>query len=234
MERDGTEYYKTILGDGAVENRTDFLPWKRKNLYIPLMEPECGTIGIYGGSFNPPHLGHLAVARGALDFVERLFVVPAFRSPFKDNFPVQVEERIRMLNILFRDEHRIEISDVEARRTGASYTGETVMWFREQYPMQTISLVIGSDQLADLRKWRNFDQWASGVRFLIAARPGYPVPDNTDKDLGIRSLVIPNVQSAISSTQARACLSEGGDMTSLLGATLAHYIRENGLYRTPP
>lgn len=194
------------------------------------MEREYVTIGIYGGSFNPPHRGHLAVARGALKFVERLFVVPAVRSPFKDNFPVPVEERIRMLGILFQGETRVEISDVESHRVGASYTGETVMRFRNQFPKQEISLVIGSDQLDDLHKWQNFDKWAGGVRFLIAARPGYPVPDNIDKDLGPRALVLPDVQSSISSTQARNCLAGGGDVTAFFGTPLANYICKTGLY----
>ena len=116
-------------------------------------------IGIYGGSFNPPHIGHLDAAKQAISRLnlDRLLMVPANVAPHKvlpPNSPTALQ-RLSMLRIAAMDSPQIEISDVELCREGVSYTWQTVRALREQNPQAELILIMGTDMFLSFRDWKN-------------------------------------------------------------------------------
>ena len=114
-------------------------------------------IGLFGGSFDPVHLGHLLVAqaaRGELDLA-RLFLIPAAQSPFKpDRQPTPAPERLRLLRLALAGKSWCEIDEQEIGRGGVSYTIDTVRGYAGRFPGEAIFYLIGADHLPQLPKWR--------------------------------------------------------------------------------
>lgn len=130
-------------------------------------------IGIFGGSFNPIHKGHLHVAETAINTLslDTLFFVPAYKSPFKDKDEYEdAVHRVNMINEV--KPNRSEVSMFEIARKGTSYTIDTVRYFREKYPTAQIFLIIGSDNLYKLHKWKNIDEIAELVNIVVFKREG--------------------------------------------------------------
>ncbi|MCK5806883.1 MAG: nicotinate-nucleotide adenylyltransferase [Mycoplasmataceae bacterium] len=130
-------------------------------------------IGIYGGSFNPIHNGHIKVAETAMKDMnlDKLFFVPAFKSPFKSKVKyAPIEDRIEMINIVKPE--NTEVSLFEANRKGVSYTIDTVRHFKLKYPDAELFLIIGSDNVYKLNKWRNINEIVEKAHIVVAKREG--------------------------------------------------------------
>ena len=130
-------------------------------------------IGIYGGSFNPIHKGHIEIAKYAIDKLglEKLYFVPAFKSPFKSKIKyVPVEDRINMINLVKPD--KTDVSLFEANRKGVSYTIDTVRHFKQKFPDDDLYLIIGSDNVYKLNKWKNINEIAETVKIVVFKREG--------------------------------------------------------------
>ena len=112
--------------------------------------------GILGGTFNPVHVEHVALAKAAVKELklDRLIVVPDFLPPHKSVIPASAKDRLNMLELSFRDDGRIEISDFEIMREGKSYTYLTVEHFRSLDPEGELFFILGGDMLADFKTWR--------------------------------------------------------------------------------
>lgn len=135
---------------------------------------------IYGGSFDPPHKGHIALAAAALRQLgpETFYFVPGFRTPFKDFRPVPFSERRAMLRAALAEaglagRSDVKISSFEAGQRRVVYTWETVAHFRAAHPGSPIYFLMGSDCLKDFRKWRRSALILRGARLLVGLRPGY-------------------------------------------------------------
>ena len=127
-------------------------------------------IGLFGGSFDPVHLGHLLVAQAAREELDlaRLFLIPAAQSPFKpDRQPTPAPERLRLLRLALAGKSWCEIDEQEIRRGGVSYTIDTVRDYAGRFPEAEIFYLIGADHLPQLPKWR-----AAEVMCPPALRPG--------------------------------------------------------------
>src|SRR5271170_5286665 len=132
-------------------------------------------IGLFGGSFDPVHLGHLLVARAAREEagLGRLFFIPAAQSPFKpDAQPAPAAERLLWLRLALAGDTTAEVDDQEIRRGGTSYTIDTVRNFAGQHDAAELFYLIGADQTGQLRLWREAGELARLVQFLIIPRPG--------------------------------------------------------------
>src|SRR6267143_5929702 len=141
------------------------------------MEGALMRIGVFGGTFDPVHVGHLAIAQAALDTagLDRVVFVPARRSPLKDAAPVASEaDRFAMLQAATRDEPRFVVSRAELDREGVSYTVDTLEAMKSE---GDLFLILGSDALSDLERWRAPDRIRELATILVAARPGAPEPD---------------------------------------------------------
>lgn len=135
-------------------------------------------IGIFGGSFDPPHRGHLEVAKSALRNanLDKIYFIPAKQNPHKSNFPHASDlERIKMLNALIGSETKFEVSDIEINRPSPSYSIDTLRYLKDKNPTASIYLIVGTDTLKDLDKWKD----SSEVLRIISGVIAYPRDKNS-------------------------------------------------------
>jgi nicotinate-nucleotide adenylyltransferase len=198
-------------------------------------------IGVFGGSFDPVHLGHLRLAdccwrQAALDRVD---FIPAARQPHKPHGPVAPEaERVAMLRRAVADRDEFHVSTIEIDRGGPSYTVETLRQFRAQQPGDDLFFLMGADSLADFPNWREPRAICDLATLLVVRRSGAAEPDfdalrpllSDDRLAEIRSAQIEMPATPISSSQVRRLIAERGQWRSLVPAAVADYIVEGQLY----
>ncbi|MEA3288538.1 MAG: nicotinate (nicotinamide) nucleotide adenylyltransferase [Campylobacterota bacterium] len=133
------------------------------------------NIAIYGGSFDPPHIGHEEICRKALNSlnIDKLIVVPTFLNPFKKSFHFEPKQRLELLNILFEGDQKITVDDYEILQNKATPSIETVKYLKDRYKPENIYLIIGADNVAKLHLWKDFDVLKRLVTFVVVSRPGY-------------------------------------------------------------
>jgi nicotinate-nucleotide adenylyltransferase len=183
-------------------------------------------VGVFGGTFDPVHVGPLAIALAALESVplDRVLFVPARRSPLKDRDPLaSVADRVAMLESAIAGEPRFALSRVELDREGASYTVDTLAALRS---LGDLFLILGSDALADLERWRAPDRIRELSTILVAARPGAPEPDPMH-----RALAFDAPRLDISSRELRARAARGMSLRYLVPDAVWEHIKQRGLYR---
>lgn len=189
-----------------------------------------GRIGLYGGSFNPVHVGHLLVAQSAQEELQldRIFFVPTARSPFKpDHEPAPDACRLRWLRLAMAGRSEWELDLQEIERGGVSYTIDTVRDYRRRFPEASLFYLIGADHLAQLPKWRDADKLAQLAHFVVIPRPGQmevvlpkPFQGKTLKGFPI----------SLSSSEVRARVKIGLPIDLITPSGVAADIRNNGLY----
>jgi len=183
-------------------------------------------IGVFGGTFDPVHVGHLAIARAALEAVplDRVLFVPARRSPLKDRGPFAgAADRLAMLETAVADEPRFSVSRAELERDGPSYTVETLERLGGE---DELFLILGSDALADFPRWKDPERIARLATLLVADRPGAPVPA---ADAPVRMFDAPRLD--ISSRELRARVARGRSLRYLVPEAAWRHIEARGLYR---
>jgi nicotinate-nucleotide adenylyltransferase len=191
--------------------------------------------GLFGGSFDPPHLAHLALARAALDQLglDRLVWMPAARSPHKaGRTPAAAADRVAMLRLLTAGEPRFEIDERELHRPGPSYTVDTLRALHAEHPGVAWWLVLGQDQYARFDTWHDWRAILALAGLAVAARDGEairPAPGLAGCPHALRRLEMPPLPH--SATAARALSAAGEDVAALVGAPVARYIAHHHLYR---
>jgi nicotinate-nucleotide adenylyltransferase len=183
-------------------------------------------LGVFGGTFDPVHVGHLAIALAALESVplDRVLFVPVRRSPLKDREPLaSIADRVTMLEAAIANEPRFAISRAELEREGVSYTVDTLEELRSQ---GELFLILGSDALADLERWRAPDRIRELATILVAARPRAPEPDAMHR---ARAFDAPRLD--ISSRELRARAARGMSLRYLVSDAVWEQIKRRGLYR---
>jgi len=135
------------------------------------------NIALYGGSFDPPHLGHVHVVHAALETlgIDKIIVVPAFVNPFKSGAHAPAELRLKWLQEIFKDDKNVEVSDIEVSQNRAVRTVETVTQFANT--CEKIYFIIGADNLATLQQWHRFDELNSLVTWVVATRDKIEIED---------------------------------------------------------
>ena len=197
--------------------------------------------GIFGGAFNPPHNGHVNLAREAVEQLNlrRLIVIPTFESPHKDTKLLPFEQREEMCRRAFmpldgagKCDCRVEISDIEREMGGVSYTINTIRELAKQHPDERFYLLIGGDMLFSFKEWFKYESILKESTVCAVARGGDSYADMLEfaNRLG-RVKVIPTGIVDVSSTQIRENIVNGGDVTHQVPPSVAEYIAENGLYR---
>jgi nicotinate-nucleotide adenylyltransferase len=195
-------------------------------------------IGLFGGSFNPPHLAHLALARLArdqlqLDEVRWLPAGRPWQKPSDSLAPA--DDRVAMVRAMITGEPGFVVDQREIRRQGPSYTIDTVRELRAEQPEAEWVLIIGQDQYARIDTWRDAAQLAPLVGFAVAARDGQkPHPPAAWAGLQHQLLVLPLPAMSISATDIRHRLATGQRVDALVGEPVARYIDQHLLYRAPP
>lgn len=133
-------------------------------------------LALYGGSFDPPHIGHVRVALKALDVldIDRLIIVPNFRNPFKSSACAEGAVRIQWLKQIFAPYEKVDISDFEVNLHRSVPTIETVEHYATDN--EKLYLIIGADNLPSLQQWHNYEKLAQKVIFVVATRDGIAIP----------------------------------------------------------
>lgn len=191
-------------------------------------------VGIFGGTFNPVHLGHLLLAEGAMKQIplDEVLWVPARMPPHKTvEGDVSPEDRYRMVELAIEGHPNFKISRVELDRKTPSYTIDTVRQLqKERGGAQTEwFLLLGSDAAAELPSWREIDQLLMLVQFVMIPRPSEMVPGTISKKVPGTVL---NVQTPpISASEIRKRIAQGRSVEDLVPEKVRHYIEEHGLYR---
>jgi nicotinate-nucleotide adenylyltransferase len=191
-------------------------------------------VGLFGGSFDPVHVAHLALARCALEQLEldQLLWLPAGRPWQKTGRGLaSPEHRRAMVVLMLAGESRFAIDDSELERDGASYTIDTVRARQAAHPGEDLFLVIGQDQYERLHSWREWRELLQRVTLAVAARAGQEVRGSADvqkEPHSLLKLALPAMQ--VSSTQVRELASRGEDIRPLVGDAVAGYIAQHRLY----
>ena len=192
-------------------------------------------IGFLGGSFDPVHFGHLLAAQDAYEQyqLDRLILVPAAQAPLKPkDVQSTAEDRLAMLKAAVEWDRRFEISDVELRRGGVSYTIDSARHFRKLYPNDDLYWIIGGDQLPKLHLWKDVEELARLVEFIFLERPGFPLKAQPEVP-GLRLHRCDGHLLAISSTELRDRTRRGQSLDYFVPHKAIVYIRERGLYGLP-
>jgi nicotinate-nucleotide adenylyltransferase len=187
-------------------------------------------IGLFGGSFDPVHIGHLLVAQAAREELEldRLFFIPAAQSPFKpDSKPTSDAARLRLLRLALAGKTWCEIDEQELQRGGISYTINTLRDCHRRFPDAKLFYLIGGDHVEKLPSWRDPEELATLAEFIVVPRPGqvespFPQP--------FHGRALKGFPLGVSSSQIRERVQGGEPIDHLVPATVAEAIRDAKLY----
>ena len=188
------------------------------------------NLGLFGGSFDPVHHGHLMIAQAALEELDldQLFFIPASRSPFKpERIPAPAAERVRLLRLALAGKTWCEVDEQELRRGGLSYTVDTLRDYAGRFPGARLFYLIGADQVPYLMGWREPAELARLAEFVVAPRPGdAPAPFSPP----FRGRVLKGFPLGVSSSQLRQRVKDGLPIDHLTPPIVAEAIRNNHLY----
>jgi nicotinate-nucleotide adenylyltransferase len=181
--------------------------------------------GIFGGSFDPIHHGHLILARAALEELglDRILFIPANVSPHKsETKPATAQDRLAMLRLAIKDESGFEASDLELHRPPPSFTVETLGELRSRHPDDQFTLLIGADNVAKFDTWREPEEIRRLATIAVLDRAGH----DTARDWPVVRRLI-----GLSSTDIRARVAAGRSIRYLTPDSVCDYIATHGLYR---
>ena len=197
-------------------------------------------IGIYGGTFSPPHNGHVNAARmfAAAESLDKLLIIPTFIPPHKtETNAVPAEERLEMCRLAFTDDN-FDVSDIEVRRKGKSYTFDTLTELKEMYRSDDFYLLCGTDMLLSFKKWYRFADILSMCTVVCMRRE-----ENAETGVKLAEKIVELKEQCaadvrlidappleVSSTEIREKLSRGENVNDLLPTDVYRYIKEKGLY----
>jgi len=179
-------------------------------------------IAIYGGSFDPPHLGHVLSVAWAISAaeVDEVWIVPTWKHVFEKQHGAPFEERMSMCQLAFAPFRDVEVSDIERRLGGVSRTLDTLDALETEHPDTVFRLLIGADVLPTTRRWYRWDEVVKVAPPLVIGRQGYPVPEGCP-------ISIPNINS----TDVRSGLANAADISGLVPTAVIEHIRSRDLYQ---
>jgi nicotinate-nucleotide adenylyltransferase len=188
-------------------------------------------LGIFGGTFDPPHLGHLVAASDAAQVLglDRVLWVPAAVHPFKrERVAAPPQARLEMVRAAVAGDERFEACDLELRRPGPSYTVATLRELHARHPGAELFFLTGADNLRELPQWREPDEVVRLARLVVVSRRGEGVPAG----LPYPAVAVPVTRVDVSSTELRRRVAAGQTTRYLVPEPVRAVIDRLGLYRT--
>lgn len=211
-------------------------------------------IGIFGGSFNPPHLGHVNAVTTVVKKIglDRVHIIPAFQNPLKR--PIEgatAEDRLNMVQLAFETYgSQYIIDDREISRKGKSYTVDTILEFRKEHSADSLHLILGLDAYEDFGSWKDYTKILENVNLVVVTRPGCHIPHSIDElPAAIKPMVVAfdfnfvelstgrNIQFVslndieISGAELRKKIRANRNTEKYLPLSVENYIKEKGLYK---
>lgn len=188
-------------------------------------------IAILGGTFNPIHNGHLALAKTAVETfaLDKVIFIPTYIPPHKaDENIADAEDRLSMVKFAICGNDKFEILRLEINRRKTSYSIDTISYLKKIYPKDTeLFFLMGSDSANSLDTWKDIDKILTLCKFIVGTRPHYTL-ETKYKDIEI----MPMTPVDISSTEIRQRVKEDKDIQGLIPDKVANYIKEYNLYKT--
>lgn len=188
------------------------------------------NVGLYFGSFNPIHHGHLIIASHVLEHagLDQIWFIVSPQNPFKpQNTLLNEYDRLHLVRLAIEKEPRFKAQDIEFKLPRPSYTINTLQYLEERYPTHQFSLIIGSDSLLNLDKWKNADILMERYPFHVYVRPGSP--PRTDLPAQTNILNAPLLE--IASTYVRQQIKSGKSIRFLVPENVLDYISDSGYYK---
>lgn len=196
-----------------------------------------GKIGLFGGTFDPVHNGHIAIAMAARDRLQldKTVLIPAGDPPHKAMKKVTDKwHRLHMAELAFLPLGSCDISDYEVKKDTPSYSVDMLRHFQNIYPDNELFFIIGADSFADLPTWWHYRELLQLCSIVVVSRPDTKKSELLERFSGDeeppRVFYLDNVHMDVSSTQIRAMLYRGEDVSALVPGAVCKYIKEHGLY----
>lgn len=193
------------------------------------------ALGLFGGTFDPPHNGHVAIVRFVLDagIVDRVLVVPTGQPWLREDEPhASPRQRLEMARLAFSGIENAEVSDVEVERAGPTYTVDTIQQLRAGGVIQGRPLLIlGEDSAQSLDRWHGIEELVGMCDLLVISRPGAPAANELPVDhpaWNARRVEGPMLE--VSATEVRRRIAAGADVSDMSPPAVAAYVREHGIY----
>jgi nicotinate-nucleotide adenylyltransferase len=193
-------------------------------------------IGLYFGSFNPIHIGHLAIAGYMTEFtpIDQVWFIVSPHNPLKKKDSLLADyQRLYMAQLAIGDNERLKASDIEFHMPSPSYTINTLAWLKEKHPGYEFSLIMGEDNLYTLHKWKNAEELVSGCSIYVYPRPYTPRPSSPELELILSKARISYVKAPlmdISGTFIRNGIRRGKNMSYYLPPQVWQYVEEMHFY----
>jgi nicotinate-nucleotide adenylyltransferase len=195
-------------------------------------------LGLLGGTFDPVHNGHLALADAAIECarLDRVLLIPSSQPPHRPPARAGVEDRLAMCRLAAEGHPGLEVSDVEVRRPGPSYTLDTLEQLHRERPRDELFLILGWDAARELASWHRPTDVLGLAQPVIVNRPGLEHPEDGDlRAAGLdpaRTVVCSQQTPDARATEVRALAAKGAELGRMVPPAVADYIRKRGLYRT--
>lgn len=189
------------------------------------------TIGIYGGSFDPIHMGHAIVANfvSQCNVVDEVWLMVSKRNPLKSHGTFASDsDRMEMARMVAKKCKNVKVSDLEMSMPVPSYTIDTLLELKKRYPENDFKIIIGSDNLENFRKWKNSERIIKEFGLIIYPRPGYPLP--VEEPAGM-TFLNGAPEFSISSSLIREYISSGWNINYFVPVAVSDYIMKNQLYK---
>ena len=184
-------------------------------------------VGLLGGTFDPPHYGHMLMAERAYEEMnlDEIWFIPSYIPPHKAEAKTDVADRIKMLELSVADRPSFYIETIEIERQGKSFTIDTVQELQKQNKDTEFFFIIGGDMVDYLPKWHRIDELAELITFIGIQRQGY----TTKSPYPVKEVEMPIIE--ISSTDIRGRIANGKSIRYLTSPHVIDFIKEKGLYR---
>lgn len=186
-------------------------------------------IGLYFGSFNPIHTGHLIIANHVVEYTEidKIWFIVSPHNPLKDSHSLLNEyDRLHLVNLAIDDNRKFKASNVEFHLPKPSYTINTLTYLTEKFPLEQFSIIMGADSFQNIHRWKNFEQLVANYDFVVYNRPGFEVTETH----GARLSLVDAPLLDISSTYIRKQIREKKSIKYIVSDNVAKYIEENRYY----
>ena len=194
-------------------------------------------LGVLGGTFDPVHNGHVAVAEAAVECaqLDEVVFVPTGSPPHRPPAEASPEQRLEMCRLAIAGDPRFALSDVEVRREGPSYTVDTLLALRGANPHAELFLILGWDAASQLRSWHRPDEVLALAPIVVVSRPGRAAPGESElRSAGLepgRIILCPRATPAVSGSEIRRSLAVGRTIAAMVPPAVERYISAHHLYR---